>query len=103
LELSFTAKEGDKVVGFIFAQMVEHLYNMPKIVWAENTGVHASHGRKKRSVSDVEEGYSRGQEEGRQSSAQCDHVRYYEVDHASQETGVFRGRKTALFDLESFR
>ncbi|MDD1767463.1 MAG: GNAT family N-acetyltransferase, partial [Methanomassiliicoccales archaeon] len=44
--LSFAAKEDDIVVGFVFAQMVEHVFNVPKMVWVESFGVHPSHRRK---------------------------------------------------------
>ena len=37
--LSFVAKEGDKVVGFIFAQMVPWIDGIEKAVWIENIGV----------------------------------------------------------------
>ena len=37
--LSFVAKEGDKVVGFVFAQMVPWVDGIEKAVWLENIGV----------------------------------------------------------------
>ena len=37
--LSFIAKEGDKVVGFIFAQMIQHIDGIDKVIWVENIGV----------------------------------------------------------------
>ncbi len=37
--LSFVAKEGDKVVGFIFAQMVPWIDGIEKVAWVENIGV----------------------------------------------------------------
>jgi L-amino acid N-acyltransferase YncA len=43
--LSFVAKEDGQIVGFIFAQMVNHMSNIPKSVWVENIGVHPSHRR----------------------------------------------------------
>ncbi len=44
--LSFVAKEGDQIVGFIFAQMVAHINSTPLTVWIENIGVHPEHRRK---------------------------------------------------------
>jgi ribosomal protein S18 acetylase RimI-like enzyme len=38
-KLSFVAKEGDKVVGFVFAQMVPWIDGIEKAVWLENIGV----------------------------------------------------------------
>lgn len=43
--LSFVALEDDQVVGFIFAKMIEHFYNIPKVVWVENMGVHPHYRR----------------------------------------------------------
>jgi L-amino acid N-acyltransferase YncA len=43
--LSFVAKEDGQIVGFVFAQMVEHMSNIAKSVWIENIGVHPSHRR----------------------------------------------------------
>ena len=37
--LSFVAKEGDQVVGFVFAQMVPWIDGIEKAVWLENIGV----------------------------------------------------------------
>jgi L-amino acid N-acyltransferase YncA len=37
--LSFVAKEGDKIVGFIFAQSVAWIDGIEKAVWVENIGV----------------------------------------------------------------
>jgi L-amino acid N-acyltransferase YncA len=38
-KLSFVAKEGDRVVGFVFAQMVPWIDGIEKAVWMENIGV----------------------------------------------------------------
>ncbi|MDW5564083.1 MAG: GNAT family N-acetyltransferase [Methanomassiliicoccus sp.] len=38
-KLSFVAKEGDKVVGFVFAQMVSWIDGIENAVWLENIGV----------------------------------------------------------------
>jgi L-amino acid N-acyltransferase YncA len=37
--LSFVAKEGDKVIGFVFAQMMTWIDGIEKAVWLENIGV----------------------------------------------------------------
>ncbi|HHT76198.1 MAG TPA: GNAT family N-acetyltransferase [Methanomassiliicoccaceae archaeon] len=37
--LSFVAKEGDKVVGFVFAQMIPWVDGIEKAIWVENIGV----------------------------------------------------------------
>lgn len=38
--LSFVASEDDEIIGFIFAQVVNKIYNVDKMVWVENMGVH---------------------------------------------------------------
>jgi len=38
--LSFVAEEDDEVMGFIFAQMLHHVYNAESLLWIENMGVH---------------------------------------------------------------
>jgi len=38
-KLSFVAKEGDKVIGFVFAQMLPWIDGIEKVVWVENIGV----------------------------------------------------------------
>ncbi len=37
--LSFVAKEGDKVVGFVFAQMIPWVDGIEKAIWVENIGL----------------------------------------------------------------
>jgi L-amino acid N-acyltransferase YncA len=43
--LSYVAKDKGQVVGFIFAKTIDHVSNIPKVVWVENMGVHPSHRR----------------------------------------------------------
>jgi GNAT superfamily N-acetyltransferase len=43
--LCYVAKEKGQVVGFIFAKTIEHVTNIPLVVWVENMGVHPSHRR----------------------------------------------------------
>ncbi len=38
--LSFVAEEDGEIWGFIFAQMLHHVYNAENLVWVENMGVH---------------------------------------------------------------
>lgn len=38
--LSFVAEEDGEIFGFIFAQMLHHVYNAENLVWVENMGVH---------------------------------------------------------------
>ena len=43
--LSFVAEEDGEVMGFIFAQMLHHVYNVENLVWIENMGVHPYYRR----------------------------------------------------------
>ncbi|MDR0309459.1 MAG: GNAT family N-acetyltransferase [Candidatus Methanoplasma sp.] len=38
--LSFVAEEDGEIYGFIFAKMLEHVFDLNKLVWIENMGVH---------------------------------------------------------------
>jgi L-amino acid N-acyltransferase YncA len=44
--LSYVAREDGQIVGFVFAQMIDHVSNIPKAVWVENIGVHPSYRRR---------------------------------------------------------
>lgn len=43
--LSFVAEEEGEIIGFIFAQMLHHVYNTENMVWIENMGVHEYYRR----------------------------------------------------------
>ncbi len=43
--LSLVAEEEGMVTGFIFAQMVNHVYNVENMLWVENMGVHPYYRR----------------------------------------------------------
>ncbi len=43
--LSMVAEEDGEVVGFIFAQMINHAYNVENMTWVENLGVHPYYRR----------------------------------------------------------
>ena len=102
--LSFMAKEDDQVVGFIFAQMVEHLYNIPKMVWVENIGVHPSHRRKNIAYQMLKKVILEGKKKGAKavhSAIMPDNAKSIMLH---KKLGFFvDGRKTAFLDLESFR
>ena len=38
--LSFVAEEDGEIMGFIFAQMLHNVYDVEKLIWVENMGVH---------------------------------------------------------------
>jgi len=102
--LSFTAKEDDKVVGFIFAQMVEHLYNTPKMVWVENVGLHPGHRRKSVAYQMLKKVILEGKEKGAKAVHSAIMSDYAKSIMLHKKMGFFvDGRKTAFLDLESFR
>jgi len=39
--LSFVAEEDGEIYGFIFAKMLEHVFDLNKLIWIENMGVHS--------------------------------------------------------------
>lgn len=43
--LSFVAEDDGEILGFIFAQMLHHVYNTENMVWIENIGVHEYYRR----------------------------------------------------------
>lgn len=43
--LSFVAKEGDQLIGFVFAQMMPWIDGIEKAVWVENIGVDPEYRR----------------------------------------------------------
>ncbi len=43
--LSLVAEEDGMVLGFVFAQMLHHVYNVENMLWVENMGVHPYYRR----------------------------------------------------------
>ena len=43
--LSFVAEEEDEIIGFVFAQVLHHVYNAENLIWVENMGVHEYYRR----------------------------------------------------------
>ena len=39
--LSFVAEEDGEIIGFLFAQMLHHVYDAENLVWIDNMGVHS--------------------------------------------------------------
>ncbi len=100
--LSFVAKEENKVVGFIFAQILNHVYNTNVMVWVENEGVHPNNRRSGIGSALLEKVI----EEGKLKGAQAIHSAIMPEDTTSimlhRRMGFFiDARKVALLDLES--
>ena len=43
--MSFVARDEGKIVGFAFAQIMEHVESVSRVVWVENLGVHPLYRR----------------------------------------------------------
>ncbi|MFP4170011.1 MAG: N-acetyltransferase family protein [Methanomassiliicoccales archaeon] len=44
--MSYVALEEGRMVGFLFAKIIHHVYDVPTAVWLENMGVHPEHRRR---------------------------------------------------------
>jgi len=102
--LSFVAKDRGQIVGFVFAQMVEHTSNLPKSVWVENIGVHPSHRR-------LGIGYQllkKASQEGKKKGAKAVQSAIMPENTKSlllhKKLGFFLdARKLAFLDLDNFK
>jgi predicted N-acetyltransferase YhbS len=43
--MSFVARDEGQIVGFVFAQIMEHVESISKVAWIENLGVHPEYRR----------------------------------------------------------
>jgi len=98
--LSFVAEEEGEIIGFIFAQMLHHVYNAENMVWIENMGVHEYYRRMgigyKLLSKALEEGKKLGATVGH-SAIQPDNVRSIMLH---KKAGFFMDRReVALIDL----
>ncbi len=100
--LSFVAQEDDEIAGFIFAQMVEHIYNIPKLVWVENLGVHPSMRRQGIGYRLLEKVALTGRERGARAvhSSIMPHNKRSIMLHKKLSFFI-DARKIAFLDLES--
>lgn len=102
--LSFVAKEGDQVVGFVFAQVMQWIDGIEKAVWVENIGVDPEFRR-------MGIGYllmKRLAEEGKKQGAQVVHSSISPDNTASlllhKKLGFLaENRKVAYLDLSTFK
>jgi len=100
--LSFLAREGERVVGFIFGRMIEYVYGMNRLVWIENMGVDPQFRRQGigyRLVQRVVQEARRKGAEALISSIMLDNM---ESIMLHKKLGfLLEGRKIALLDIES--
>jgi L-amino acid N-acyltransferase YncA len=100
--LSFLAREGERVVGFIFSRVIEYVYGMNRLVWIENMGVDPQFRRQGigyRLVQRVVQEARRKGAEALVSSIMLDNM---ESIMLHKKLGfLLEGRKIALLDIES--
>jgi ribosomal protein S18 acetylase RimI-like enzyme len=103
-KFSYVAKDGDKVVGFLFGQMLHHVYNTENLIWVENMGVHPSYRRQGIAYRMLRKVSEDGKKKGASavhSAIMPDNVRSIMLH---KKLGFFvDARKVALLDLETFQ
>ena len=100
--LSFVALEEDHPVGFIFAQILHHVYNTKDLVWVENFGVHPNYRRSGVGYRMLERVVEDGREMGAQAVYSAIMPDNIESILLHKKMGFFvDARKVALLDLEA--
>lgn len=98
--LSFVAEEDGEVMGFIFAQMLHHVYNAENLIWIENMAVHPYFRRNGIGYKLLRETVRKGSEMGGtvvHSAIQPDNVPSIMLH---KKLGFFIDRRSvALFDM----
>ncbi len=101
--ISLVAEEDGEIMGFIFAQMLHHVYNVENLVWIENMGVHPYFRRMGIGYKLLREVARLGQEMGAtviHSAIQPDNLPSIMLH---KKLGFFMDRReVALFDLNDF-
>ena len=102
--LSYVAMEEGQIVGFVFAQMVEHINNIPKVLWVENIGVHPTHRRKGIGYKLLKKAAAEGKKKGAKAVQSTIMPENAKSVMLHKKIGFFMdGRKVAFLDLESFQ
>lgn len=100
--MSFVAREGGNIVGFIFARMIDFIYGIDRIAWIENLGVHPEYRRLGIGYRLIKKVAEAAKEKGAEilvSSIMSDNI---ESLMLHKKLGfLLEGRHIALLDLES--
>jgi predicted N-acetyltransferase YhbS len=101
--LSYVAVEDNQIVGFIFSQMVEHVFNVDKVVWIEGLMVHPMQRRKGIGFKLLRKVAAEGKKKGAKAVQSVVLQDSQSVIMLHKKVGFFiDGRKLAFLDLESY-
>jgi aminoglycoside 6'-N-acetyltransferase I len=99
--LSFVAVENKQVVGFVFAQMMEHINNVDKVLWIEDMGVHPDHRRKGIGLKLLNKVTAEGKKKGAKAAESAIMADLLPSLMMHRKAGFFLdARKLALLDLQ---
>ncbi len=101
--LSYVAIEDKQIVGFVFAQMVQHVFNVDKVVWIEGLMVHPMQRRKGIGFKLLKKVSAEGKKKGAKAVQSVILQDSQSSILLHKKVGFFiDGRKIAFLDLESF-
>jgi len=101
--MSYVAIEDKQIVGFIFAQMVQHVFNVEKVVWIEGLMVHPLQRRKGIGYKLLRKVSAEGKKKGAKAVQSVILQDSQSAIMLHKKVGFFiDGRKLAFLDLESF-
>jgi predicted N-acetyltransferase YhbS len=102
--LCYVALEEGQIVGFIFGQMVEHINNVPKVLWVESIAVHPNHRRKGIAYKLLKKTATEARKKGAKAVQSIIMPDLAASVMLHKKLGFFMdGRKVAFLDLESFQ
>lgn len=100
--LCFVALEDGQIVGFVFAQMLEWISNVPKVLWVESIAVHPNHRRKGIGYKLLKKVAAEGKKKGAKAVQSAIMPELVASIMLHKKLGFFiDGRKVAFLDLES--
>lgn len=101
--ISYVAIEDKQIVGFVFAQMVNHVFNVEKVVWIEGLMVHPLERRKGIGYKLLRKVSAEGKKKGAKAVQSVILQDSQSSILLHKKVGFFiDGRKLAFLDLESF-
>lgn len=100
--LSFLAREGERVVGFIFGRVIEYVYGMNRLAWIENMGVDPQFRRQGIGYRLVQRVVQEARPKGAEALISSIMLDNMESIMLHKKLGfLLEGRKIALLDIES--
>jgi GNAT superfamily N-acetyltransferase len=101
--LSYVAIEDGKVIGFLFAQMLEYINNVQKVLWIESIAIHPDHRRKGIGYKLLKKAATESKKKGAKAVQSVIMPDLTSSVMLHKKLGFFMdGRKVAFLDLESF-